>query len=155
AEGTTWCGVDTRYGLGLQETTTPSGERLVGHGGGLKGVSSQVAWLPDRRVGLVLLTNLGGLPAGLIALAGINAVTGVDVATPSCRPEQRRQESGGKGEYVPRAGEVEELLGRYQSGEPYGRVRLYRAPGGALRAAVGLPLEDLPAELVGPDEVAL
>lgn len=154
AAGTAWCGVDSRYGLGLQETTAPSGDRLVGHGGGLKGVSSQIGWLPEKGVGMVLLTNLGGLPTSLIGVSGINALTGQDVATPLYRPEERL--SAGEERYVPAAGEVEELLGQYASGEPYGRVRLYRAPAaGTLRAVVGLPEENLPAELVAPDEIAL
>jgi len=143
--GTAWCGVDNRYGLGLQETTAPFGGRLVGHGGGLKGVSSQLGWLPEEGVGVVVLTNLGGQPAGLMALAGINALTGVEVSTPLYRPRA----------YRPRTGEIEPLLGLYRSGEPYGRVRLYRDDDGDLRAAVGSPVEELPAALAGPDELAV
>lgn len=145
ANGTVWCGAGTRYGLGLQESTAPCGDRLVGHGGGLKGVSSQFYWLPGHDVGAVLLTNLSGLPSGLMALAGINAVTGVDVATPLYRP----------GTYSPRPAEVEALLGYYSSGEPYGRLRLYRSEDGGLRAEVGLPADDLAVVMVGADELAL
>lgn len=145
ASGTAWCGVNSSYGLGLQATTTSSGVQVRGHGGGLKGVSSHFDWLPDQGVGVVVLTNLGGQPSGLMALAGINAVTGVDVAEPAYRAAP----------YTPEPGEIDDLLGSYASGEPYGRLRLYLTAAGELRAEVGLPAEDLAVTMAGPDELAL
>ena len=51
--------------------------------------------------------------------------------------------------------EVEEVLGSYASGEPYGRLRLFEDAAGALRAAVGFPAVEVPAFMAGPSEVAL
>jgi CubicO group peptidase (beta-lactamase class C family) len=47
------------YGLGLM-ITTYRGRRLVSHGGGIDGFISQMAWLPDDKIGVVVLSNLSG-----------------------------------------------------------------------------------------------
>jgi CubicO group peptidase (beta-lactamase class C family) len=147
--GTVWSGVGLRYGLGLNELLAPYGGTVIGHDGGLKGVSSRIGWLPSTgnqpRVGAVVLTNLAGVPVDLLHLAGMNAVTGMPLGARAYVPA----------EYSPSESEYARVLGSYASGEPYGRVRLYRRDDGELRAAVGDPVEDLPAALVGPDEVAV
>lgn len=147
--GTVWSGVGLRYGLGLNQQLAPNGGSVVGHDGGLKGVSSRIGWLPggdqQQAVGAVVLTNLAAVPVDLLHFAGINAVTGVPVDARAYRPAQ----------YAPQADDYARILGSYASGEPYGRVRLYRDQTGGLRAAVGDPVEDLPAVLAGRDEVAV
>src|SRR5690606_33257032 len=77
--------------------------------------------------------------------AGINVVTGLPADTRAYRP----------GSFEATEDDYRRVEGSYASGEPYGRVRLYRDPAGALRAAVGDPAEDLPARPVGRDEIAV
>lgn len=147
--GTVWSGVGLRYGLGLNQQLAPYGGSVIGHDGGLKGVSSRIGWLPSgerhQAVGAVVLTNLAAVPVDLLHMAGINAVTGVPIDTRAYRPA----------EYAQRDADYARILGSYASGEPYGRLRLYRGPDGGLRAAIGDPVEDLPAALAGRDEVAV
>lgn len=52
----------TLYGMGwfLQDYR---GEKLVQHGGNIDGMSALVSMLPDRDLGMVILTNLNGTPA--------------------------------------------------------------------------------------------
>ena len=57
------------YAMGWN-TQDYRGELLVSHGGAINGFRTQVALLPDRRTGLVIMTNIGrGL--GIIALRNI------------------------------------------------------------------------------------
>lgn len=47
------------YGLGLM-VANYRGHKLVQHGGGIDGFISQMAWLPDDKTGVVVLTNFSG-----------------------------------------------------------------------------------------------
>jgi hypothetical protein len=47
------------YGLGLA-VTSYRGHKLVQHGGGIDGFISQMSWLPQERIGVVVLTNMSG-----------------------------------------------------------------------------------------------
>jgi CubicO group peptidase (beta-lactamase class C family) len=47
------------YGLGLIMQTT-NGIRVVGHGGNTHGFTTDMFWLPDHGIGVVLLVNAGG-----------------------------------------------------------------------------------------------
>jgi CubicO group peptidase (beta-lactamase class C family) len=47
------------YGLGLA-VTVYRGHKLVQHGGGIDGFISQMSWLPQERIGVVVLTNMSG-----------------------------------------------------------------------------------------------
>jgi len=49
---------ETGYGYGLRVTTDCRFEHIVGHGGGLPGFGSYMAWLPDYGVGMFAMTNL-------------------------------------------------------------------------------------------------
>ena len=49
---------ETGYGYGLRVTTDCRFEHIVGHGGGLPGFGSYMAWLPDYGVGLFAMANL-------------------------------------------------------------------------------------------------
>jgi CubicO group peptidase (beta-lactamase class C family) len=49
-------GSDLAYGMGLEVDTT-TGVPVVHHGGALTGFQSDMFWLPEARVGAVLLTN--------------------------------------------------------------------------------------------------
>jgi CubicO group peptidase (beta-lactamase class C family) len=48
----------TGYGYGLRITTDCRFEHIVGHGGGLPGFGSYMAWLPDYGVGMFAMANL-------------------------------------------------------------------------------------------------
>lgn len=144
ARGVAWCGPGARYGLGLREARL-RGLRFVGHSGGLKGVSSYVGWAPELGVGAVVLTNLGGLPSEKAFTTAIGAYAGLPPDAAAYEPAP----------YAAAPHEVEEALGSYASGEPYGRLRLFLDAEGALRAAVGFPESEVPAFMAGPSEVAL
>jgi CubicO group peptidase (beta-lactamase class C family) len=144
ASGEAWCGPGARYGRGLREAHL-RGLRFVGHSGGLKGVSSYVGWVPDLGVGAVVLTNLGGLPSEKAFTTAIGAYAGLPPDAAAYEPAP----------YEAAPHEVEEVLGSYASGEPYGRLRLFEDAAGALRAAVGFPAVEVPAFMAGPSEVAL
>ncbi|MFN0179519.1 MAG: serine hydrolase [Gemmatimonadales bacterium] len=47
------------YGLGLN-VGSYRGRKVVGHGGGIDGFVSAMAWLPNDRIGVMVLTNLSG-----------------------------------------------------------------------------------------------
>lgn len=47
------------YGLGLG-VSTYRGRKIVSHGGGIDGFISAMAWLPNDRIGVMVLTNLSG-----------------------------------------------------------------------------------------------
>jgi CubicO group peptidase (beta-lactamase class C family) len=49
---------ETGYGYGLRVATDCRFEHIVGHGGGLPGFGSYMAWLPDYGVGLFAMANL-------------------------------------------------------------------------------------------------
>ena len=49
---------ETGYGYGLRITTDCRFERIAGHGGGLPGFGSYMAWLPDYGVGMFAMASL-------------------------------------------------------------------------------------------------
>lgn len=148
AAGAAWAGPASHYGLGLR--SEDAGElTFVGHGGSLKGVSSQIAWAPQLGVGVVVLSNMAGLPSMKMASMAINAYAGRPATEALYDPAPY------SGTAEDRVAVLAELLGSYASGEPYGRLKLYEDDAGELRAAVGEPAELLPAFLVSPDEVAV
>jgi CubicO group peptidase (beta-lactamase class C family) len=49
---------ETGYGYGLRVTTDCRFEHIVGHGGGLPGFGSYMAWLPDYGVGMFAMASL-------------------------------------------------------------------------------------------------
>ena len=49
---------ETGYGYGLRITTDCRFERMAGHGGGLPGFGSYMAWLPDYGVGMFAMADL-------------------------------------------------------------------------------------------------
>jgi CubicO group peptidase (beta-lactamase class C family) len=72
----------TWYGYGLRLRPDYHGTRLVQHGGGSKGISSQVMVAPDRGITAVALTNLADVPSERLALAPVNTLLGLPVDTP-------------------------------------------------------------------------
>jgi CubicO group peptidase (beta-lactamase class C family) len=51
----------TSYGLGLM-VTSYRGHKLVEHGGGIDGFISKLSFLPSKKIGVIVLTNLSGSP---------------------------------------------------------------------------------------------
>jgi CubicO group peptidase (beta-lactamase class C family) len=58
------------YGLGwfLRDW---NGHKVVEHGGNIDGFNSQVAFMPDQKLGFVLLTNVTGSPLGAFAMTTV------------------------------------------------------------------------------------
>ncbi len=150
------------YGLGLAINEDHHGLRVVKHGGSLKGVSSAIGFVPELGVGVVVLCNLDGVPAEQLLTRAINACAGLPLDAAAYEPEPflaaaapEAATSGPDGGEATPSAAAEPFLGEYLSGEPYGRLRLYRTASGELRAQEGWPKVDLPAFVAGPDEVAL
>jgi CubicO group peptidase (beta-lactamase class C family) len=70
------------YGYGLRIDEAPGGLKAVEHGGGNKGVATQVVVVPERGLSAVALTNLANAPASKLAFGAINAYLGVAPETP-------------------------------------------------------------------------
>ncbi len=74
-----WAGFDlASYGLGVG-ISSYRGHRAVIHGGGIDGFISQMSWLPDDRIGVVVLTNQGvnnGIPT-LVVKAVYDRILGL------------------------------------------------------------------------------
>jgi CubicO group peptidase (beta-lactamase class C family) len=61
-------GTQLRYGMGLSLGTDPRGARMIGHGGGIPGFTSEARWYPDAQLAVVVLMNSAG-PVSPSALA--------------------------------------------------------------------------------------
>ena len=70
------------YGYGVAVVPDFHGTRVVFHEGGLKGVSSMFAVLPEKGITGVALSNADGAPANRILQGGINALLGLPLETP-------------------------------------------------------------------------
>ncbi len=70
------------YGYGVTVLPDFHGTRLVAHTGGLKGISSMFAVLPEREITGVALSNADLAPADVILQCGINALLGLPMTTP-------------------------------------------------------------------------
>lgn len=67
------------YGYGLMMKTDYEGVTLVEHGGSLKGVSSNMGFIPEKGVAAVVLCNLTGVPVAKVWLALMNLALGLPV----------------------------------------------------------------------------
>ena len=92
---------DRSYGYGLSSLRDYHGVTLVEHSGGLKGVASNIGYVPEEHVGVAVLTNLSGAPSGMIWLGAVNLLLGLPVDT--LRSEYRR-EPWPEAELLPRTG---------------------------------------------------
>ncbi len=95
------------YGYGLRVRPDYHGVNLIGHGGSLKGVSSQFGFIPEKGLTIMVTANLQGVPAAKIWMGAANLLLGLPVDTPkSVEPE-----------YDADAEELKRFVGVYQSGE--------------------------------------
>src|SRR5207237_9698841 len=63
--------------------------RIVGHGGGNKGIAAHVACVPEQALTVAGLTNLAGAPVQRLTFALLNAALGLP--TDTALPEQPEQ----------------------------------------------------------------
>ncbi len=70
------------YGYGITVVPDFHGTKLVAHSGGLKGISSMFAVLPEKGITGVALSNADGAPADTILQGGVNALLGLPWKTP-------------------------------------------------------------------------
>ncbi len=111
-----WCAPQPSYGLGLTIRPNYHGVTLVRHGGGLKGVSSHLGFVPEHNLGVAVLSNLEDKPVSRVWLAAVNAVLGLELETPLYTLPTHEAPLAAK----------QNLAGRYRSLEPWGKfdVRL-------------------------------
>ncbi len=140
-----WCGPAADYGYGLTVSPHPAGVTLIGHSGGLKGVSSHIGFVPELGVGGVVLTNLEDQPAELVWLGAVNTLLGLPAGTPRYAPPAGA---------VPEADQAE-ILGEYRSGEPWGRLVVERGSSGELQVQEGEKAARHDAFLVSRDELGI
>jgi CubicO group peptidase (beta-lactamase class C family) len=95
------------YGYGLYVVPDFPGGRVIYHSGGLKGVSSIFAVLPEAGITGAALSNLDGAPSHLALTAAIDRELGLRLTTPFVRYVRRRE--------PPR--NLRRYAGEYRSGE--------------------------------------
>ncbi|HVY90490.1 MAG TPA: serine hydrolase domain-containing protein [Hyphomonadaceae bacterium] len=66
----------TEYGLGFR-TFNYAGHTLITHSGGVEGYLAQIAWLPESKSGIVILSNTRGTRAGKILPAWLDYELGL------------------------------------------------------------------------------
>lgn len=109
-----WCAPQTAYGLGLMIQPNYHGVTLVRHGGGLKGVSSYMGFVPERGLGVAVLSNLEDKPVSRLWLAAVNASLGLELETPFYSPPTHEAPLVMK----------QKLVGHYRSLEPWGKLEV-------------------------------
>jgi CubicO group peptidase (beta-lactamase class C family) len=73
-------GRDSYYGYALNVTPHYAGEyTVVQHGGGQPGVSSNFGFIPEKKLVVTVLANVGGVGAGEIWLAAVNTALGLPI----------------------------------------------------------------------------
>lgn len=65
------------YGYGLNVQANYHGVSIIEHGGGLKGISAQVSWVPEKGLTGAALANLAGVPSNQILLGAFNRLLGL------------------------------------------------------------------------------
>lgn len=89
------------YGYGMSVHPAFFGQTLYEHGGGAKGVSSQVCIVPDSGLTAVAFANVGGAPSSEILHGAIHALQGRNPESPLNQASKDRNE------------EVDSALGKY------------------------------------------
>ena len=70
------------YGYGIAVRRDYHGRLLAFHDGGLKGVASEFAVVPEERIGGAVLANSDGAPSPMVLAAAINRELGLPLRTP-------------------------------------------------------------------------
>ena len=111
------------------------------HGGGSKGIASQVIVVPERGLTAVALTNLSEVPAERLAFAPVNALLGLPVGTPLAEYEDAALS----------AAQQDRFVGAYRGGEGQ-QITVTREEGRLIVRAAG---QELVARPVSDDAVTL
>ena len=89
------------YGYGITVRPDHHGTLVASHSGGLKGVSSEFAVVPAKRLGGAVLSNADQVPAPEVLRGAINLALGlpaptpfIDPPTPGARPRSIREYAG-------------------------------------------------------------
>ena len=100
-------GLPLAYGYALSVDSNYHGVSVVGHSGGIKGVSAHILWVPEKGITGAALANLSGVPSGQILLGAVNLLLGLPVDTRQVTFSDYACPPGRLGRYV----------GEYRSGE--------------------------------------
>ena len=110
---------------------------MIQHSGSLRGVASNIGYVPEKGIGAVVLCNLTGFPAAKVWLGAINLLLGLPVDNPLVKKEICPQPES----------QLLKLAGTYRSGE--GANIVVRVKDGKLQAEVDDKV--YPVETTGPD----
>jgi len=91
---------DEGYGYGLGVRSNFLGHKLIGHGGSVGVATAYLGYLPDKNLGVAILTNGSGFPTGQFGMYGLALALGED-------PEQLP--------FIKRARLLKELEGTYET----------------------------------------
>lgn len=87
---------------------------MVRRGGGIEGVSSQLGFVPEHKLGIAVLSNLEDKPLSRLWLAAVNAVLGSELEAPLYTSPVRK------------ASKVKvAFLGSYRSDEPWDKFDIW------------------------------
>lgn len=128
------------YGLAVRPQYQP-GVTFVQHGGNIVGVASSIGFIPEKNIGIVVLTNQSGFPAAKVWFAAANMILGL----PAEHQVKRLPTA-----QVP-AEHLKVLTGKYISGE--GSVIELRMQEASLVAETGGKTH--PVRVTGYDSVAI
>jgi CubicO group peptidase (beta-lactamase class C family) len=70
---------DVWYGYGFNIRPDYQGVTLIQHSGSLRGVASNIGYVPEKDFGVVVLCNLSGFPASKVWLGAVNLLLGLPV----------------------------------------------------------------------------
>lgn len=106
---------DTGWGYGLGWMVAWSGHhKICEHGGRLAGVSTHSLMVPAAKLGVVVLSNLGGAPVRQLALQLAESVLGQDLFPPTSDKNPNRFSTRFP---VPDAATLQQYVGTYVQGE--------------------------------------
>ena len=77
------------YGYGLRVIPNYFGSTLISHGGGLKGVSSYMCAIVEKKIAGVILTNVSDVPASDLLMSAVNIIEGRELDASSSTYEVR------------------------------------------------------------------
>lgn len=104
-----------------------NGHKVVDHGGNIDGFNSQLAMMPDQKLGFVLLTNVSASPLG-------NELTEVIFSTLVGKPENKTTTASADGKL-----EVEKIVGKYKFEELAAEVEVKQSGGKLVADVTGQP----------------
>lgn len=128
------------YGFVVRPNYAP-GVSLIQHGGGNLGVASNIGFIPEKRIGVVVLSNLQGFQVAKVWFAAVNSMLGLPLEYQSVNYPTVELPSD----------QLAKFAGRYMSGE--GMEIIFAVEDGKIRAQMGG--KTVPARPVGYDSLAI